>query len=101
VSQRIDPAAFRERLERISELFAGMAAHADQQAKHRCPYKDRRDQCTAQFGCRNQRPPAQPGELQSCAARDGQLDYRSAWEVLGEAQKDALREKLRRSGSWD
>jgi len=96
VAQRIDPAAFKARLERISELFAGMVSHADEQAKHRCPYKNRRDQCTAQFGCRNQRPPLQPEGLRQCAAQDGELDYRSAWETLGPEKAAVLREKLRR-----
>ena len=27
----------------------------------RCPYKNRRDHCTAKFGCRNQRPPPSAG----------------------------------------
>jgi hypothetical protein len=96
VATKIDPEAFKARLERISEIFAGMVAHADQQAKQRCPYKDRRDQCTAQFGCRNQRPPRELGGLRVCAAQDGQLDYRSAWESLGPEKIEALREKLRR-----
>ena len=96
MTQRIDPEAFKQRLERISELFAGMVVHADQQATQRCPYKDRRDQCTAKFGCRNQRSPTQPGGLQACAAQDGQLEYRSAWETLGPEKAAALRDKLRR-----
>ena len=94
MTQRIDPEAFKQRLERISELFAGMVVHADEQAKQRCPYKDRRDQCTAKFGCRNQRPPSQPEGLQLCAAQD--LDYRSAWETLGPEKAAALRDQLRR-----
>lgn len=96
MSQRIDPEAFKQRLERLSELFAGMVVHADEQAKVRCPYKDHRDQCTAKFGCRNQRPPSQPGGLEVCAAQDGQFDYRSAWETLGPEKAAALRDKLRR-----
>ncbi len=96
MSQRIDPEAFKLRLERISEIFAGMVTHADQQAKERCPYKDRRDQCTAKFGCRNQRPAAQAGGQLLCAAQDGQLEYRSAWETLGPEKAAALRDKLRR-----
>ncbi len=95
MTQKIDREAFQQRLDRITELFAGMVEHADELSKRRCPYKNRHDQCTARFGCRNQRPPRAPGELQACAARDGDLDYRSAWEVMGEEKKTALREKLR------
>jgi len=68
-----------ERLERINELFASMATHADQQSTWRCPYKNRFECCTAQFGCRNQRKPAVKGELMHCAG-DDKLDYRPAWE---------------------
>lgn len=96
MSQRIDPEAFRQRLDRISEIFAGMVTHAGEQAQHRCPYKDRRDQCTAQFSCRNQGTASQAGGLPSCTAPDGQLDYRSAWQTLGPEKAAALRAKLRR-----
>ena len=48
-------------------------------AAKRCPYKNRLDQCTAQFGCRNQRKPRNPGELRVCGG-DDKIDYRSAWE---------------------
>ena len=96
MTQRIDPEAFKLRLERISELFAGMVVHAGEQAKERCPYKDRHDQCTAKFVCRNQRPAMQPGGLQGCAAQDGELEYRSAWDTLGPEKAAALRDQLRR-----
>ena len=36
--------------------------------------------CTAQFGCRNQRKPRDPGELRVCGG-DDKIDYRSAWET--------------------
>ena len=96
MTQRIDPEAFKQRLAQISDLFAGMVVHADEQAKQRCPYKDRRNQCTAKFDCRNQRSPSQLGDLQLCGAADDQLDYRSAWETLGPEKAAALRDKLRR-----
>lgn len=78
--ERIDPAAYRERLDRISELFGSMIATATEVSTRRCPYKNRFDQCTAHFGCRNQRRPRQPGELKACGG-DDKLDYRSAWET--------------------
>ena len=77
--QKIDPAEYKKRLDRIEEIFAGIAGHADVQATYRCPYKNRHDQCTALFGCRNQRPPHQAGELLVCGS-DDQLDYRDAWD---------------------
>lgn len=76
----IDPAAWQQRLDRVSELFGSMIETATEQATHRCPYKNRFDQCTAQFGCRNQRKPRNPGELMVCGG-DDKLDYRSAWET--------------------
>ena len=71
--QKIDPAEYKKRLDRIEEIFAGIAGHADVQATYRCPYKNRHDQCTALFGCRNQRQPHQTGELLLCGS-DDQLD---------------------------
>jgi hypothetical protein len=76
----IDPTEWNARLERITDLFGSMIETASEQAAYRCPYKNRLDQCTAQFGCRNQRKPRAPGELKVCGG-DDKLDYRSAWET--------------------
>ena len=79
----IDAAAWQERLDRVTSLFASMMDTVQEQSKVRCPYKNRFDQCTATFGCRNQRKPRAPGELKICGG-DDRLDYRSAWEIDGE-----------------
>ncbi|MBI1791533.1 MAG: hypothetical protein HYR60_28725 [Acidobacteria bacterium] len=71
---------YQERLERISEMFAEIAVHADELSRRRCPYKNRFDQCTASFGCRNKRKPRAAGDPPVCAS-DDKLDYRGAWET--------------------
>ena len=76
---KIDKAAYQQRLDRITELLSGIVAHAADTARERCPYRDRRDECTASFRCRNQRPPAAAGGRERCG-HDGTFDYRSAWE---------------------
>lgn len=81
--QKIDKAEYEKRLKRISELFSSMVVHADELSTYRCPYKNRLDQCTAKFGCRNQRRPPVKGDLLLCAG-DDKLDYRSAWETQAE-----------------
>ena len=80
--QPIDAADWQRRLERISELFGSMIETVTEQSTRRCPYKNRFDQCTAQFGCRNQRKPRNPGELKVCGG-DDKIDYRGAWETDG------------------
>jgi len=77
---KIDKAAYRQRLERITDLFSDIVTHAADQARERCPYRNRHDECTAAFRCRNQRPPPTPGEAEQCA-HDGTFDYRSAWDA--------------------
>lgn len=76
---KIDKEAYQARLDRITELFAGMVIKADEVSLHRCSYRDRLDQCTAAFRCRNQRPPTVAGDPAICG-HDGRFDYRSAWE---------------------
>ncbi len=77
---RVDPAEYQARLDRIGELLTSMIERAGELSTQRCPYKNRFDRCTAQFGCRNQRRPDVAGELKVCAG-DDRLDYRSAWET--------------------
>jgi hypothetical protein len=77
---KIDPEEYQKRLDRMSELFAGMVVHADELSRMRCPYKNRFDRCTAHFGCRNKGRPPVAGELPVCKS-DDKLDYRGAWET--------------------
>ena len=79
MAERIDPADYAERLERISGIFSGMIATATTQATFRCPYRNRSDECTAGFGCRNQRWPNGRDVAALCGA-DDKLDYRGAWD---------------------
>ena len=83
----IDPQEYQKSLDRLSGILAGIANHADEQATFRCPYKNRHDECTAKFGCRNQRRPRPGGELLMCGA-DDKLDYRGAWESADAASPD-------------
>ncbi|MCZ6676669.1 MAG: ASKHA domain-containing protein [Candidatus Poribacteria bacterium] len=78
--QKIDKKEYQKRLDKITELFSSMMVHAEEQATYRCPYKNRSNQCTAKFGCRNQRKPPIKGDLLVCGG-DDKLDYRSAWET--------------------
>ena len=78
--KKIDKAAYQKRLDRITAIFKDMMAHATEQATYRCPYKNRFDECTARFGCRNQRKPREAGGLLMCGG-DDKLDYRGAWET--------------------
>ena len=71
----VDPAAWERRRERLGTILSAMADHAMVQASFRCPYKNRHDECTARFGCRNQRRPRPGGELLMCGG-DDKLDYR-------------------------
>ncbi|PYV41058.1 MAG: hypothetical protein DMG06_18345 [Acidobacteria bacterium] len=78
--QKIDKEELQKRLDQITDLFASLVTHADHQSTWRCPYKNRYDQCTAHFGCRNQLKAGGKGELPLCAG-DDKLNYRSAWNT--------------------
>lgn len=73
-----DRRAFQERLDRIAALFTDIVARAEVSSRTRCPYRNRRDLCTALFRCRNQLPAGGGGRL--ACGHDGTFDYRSAWE---------------------
>ncbi len=75
-----DPVRARRSLEHLYEILKEISLVADEKNSYRCPYKDRLNRCTAQFGCRNQRRPPNPGDLKLCGG-DDKLDYRSAWDT--------------------
>ncbi len=94
--KKIDKAAYQERLDRITAIFKDMMAHATEQARYRCPYKNRFDECTAQFGCRNQRKPRETGGLLMCGG-DDKLDYRMAWETEEAPRERPVEEAAQKS----
>lgn len=71
---------YQKRLDQISEIFSQMMQRADELCCQRCPYKDRLEQCTAKFACRNQRRSQTADGLPLCSGDDN-IDYRSAWET--------------------
>ena len=92
-SPRIDPEAYRQRIDRLSAIFSDIAGHAKEVSKFRCPYRDRLDRCTGKFKCQNQRS-SPDGDFFSCI-HDGRFDYRSAWETNPESY-DRAKDKIRK-----
>ena len=59
---KVDKEAYKNSLDKLTEVLTGIARHADEQSTYRCPYKNRHDECTAKIGCRNQRKPKTEGD---------------------------------------
>ena len=78
MARKISQADYQKRLDRITEIFSDMVVHADQVSRHRCPYRDRFDTCTAAIRCRNQI--AREADKAPGCGHDGRFDYRDAWE---------------------
>ena len=78
---QLDVEAARKSLTRMANIFADIAKHAEESTLTRCPYKDAKSRCTAKFGCSNQHFTKNPLDPPICTAKDGDLDYRSAWEI--------------------
>ena len=89
---KISQEDYQQRLDRLTEIFADIVSHADEQATHRCPYRDRRDRCTAAFSCGNQVPAVEKGEPATCG-HDGTFDYSLAWET-DPATRERAKQKL-------
>ena len=77
---KISQEDYQQRLDRLTEIFADIVSHADEQASHRCPYRDARDRCTAAFSCGNQIAAVEKNEPATCG-HDGTFDYSLAWET--------------------
>ena len=75
--------ALEESLEKLWDIYQGIADTATEVSKSRCPYKNAADLCTARFGCRNQKfvtySKRNEKTLPICTGSD-KLDYRNAWE---------------------
>ena len=92
----VDRKAYQESLSRLSEIFTGMVQRADEVSKFRCPYRDRKDVCTAKFKCRNQISSVVEEAPETCG-HDGVFDFRSAWESdPGNYQR--AKDKIAKSG---
>ena len=76
--QPVDPEKYRKSLVRLDQVFRSISETVSEVSRHRCPYKNAQDRCTAQFGCRNQDRNVPHGQLYICTGSDD-LDYRSAW----------------------
>ena len=68
-------------MKRMANIFADIAKHAEESTQGRCPYKNAKSHCTAKFGCDNQHFTKHPLDPPICTARDGDLNYRSAWQI--------------------
>ena len=62
---------------RLSETLASLVAQAEQLSLCRCPYRNRYEECTAQFGCVNQRKEFTSAGLPLCLS-DGLLNHHRA-----------------------
>ena len=76
----IDIGRYRTSMARLEEILRGISETASSVSTWRCPYKNAHDQCTANFGCRNQSHPPSVDDIPICLGSD-HLDYRSAWET--------------------
>ena len=83
---------YQQRLDRLTEIFSDIVSHADEQAAHRCPYRDARDRCTAAFSCGNQIAAVEEGAAATCG-HDGTFDYSLAWET-DPATRERARKRL-------
>ncbi len=77
---KIDPKEIQKRMDRITHMFEDMVTHADKVSLTRCPYRNRKDHCTAEFRCRNQKLSKDLGNDSIFCLHDGTFDYSKAWE---------------------
>ena len=76
----VDKTRLEASMARLYDIHKAISENVTKVSLWRCPYKDAKDRCTANFGCRNQHFGTQPGERPVCTGSDD-LDYRLAWET--------------------
>ncbi|MCH9040493.1 MAG: hypothetical protein IIC23_14055 [Chloroflexi bacterium] len=87
----INRGRYEASLKRLDDIFRDISDSVTEVSKWRCPYKNVKDRCTANFGCRNQDRSVPEGELFICLSDDN-LDYRSAWELLDDERTNLDKE---------
>ena len=70
----------KQSLEKLFLIYKDISFNADEVSKKRCPYKDAKSRCTANFNCKNQFFTQKKDDLPVCTGSD-LLDYRTAWEI--------------------
>ena len=65
-----------EALDRVNELLTRLVTRAEDLSATRCPYRNRLNQCAAEFACPNQGESRGPGYLPECTG-DLYLNRRS------------------------
>ena len=79
-ADQVNRPRYEASIRRLDDIFRRMSGTVTEVSKWRCPYKNVKDRCTANFGCRNQDRSVPEGDLFICKSDDN-LDYRSAWDV--------------------
>ena len=76
----VDKNRHHESIVKLYEIYKGISQTVDSNSKWRCPYKNVKDECTADFGCRNQKRVDQQSDVLVCTGSDN-LNYRDAGET--------------------
>ena len=79
-SESIKKKKLQNSLDKLYSIFQENSDNADEISKYRCPYKNVKSKCTANFYCHNQKYIQKDEEIPFCTGSD-KLDYRPAWEV--------------------
>ena len=66
---------YEQALDKLFRILSDLVARAEKQGTRRCPYKNRLNECVAEFGCSNQRKTSESDALPACEG-DDKLDYR-------------------------
>ena len=80
MSGNVDKERYKTSMAWLQEIFQGISDTANQVSTWRCPYKNAKDRCTAQFRCQNQSATDVQNGMALCTGSDD-LDYRDAWEA--------------------
>ena len=67
-------------LKKLESIYNSISQTVTEISKWRCPYKNAKNFCTANFGCRNQLKDKSQDKILICTGSDD-LAYRNAWEI--------------------
>tara|TARA_B100001750_G_scaffold95796_1_gene75645 strand:- start:6008 stop:6274 length:267 start_codon:yes stop_codon:yes gene_type:complete len=76
----VNKSRYEKSLKNLYTIFQDISKTTNQVSRQRCPYKNVKSNCTASFGCRNQKKIVKSNQYYLKCIGSDNLNYQDAWQ---------------------